>query len=920
MQINAPVRLLEDTSPEAQAYDRKDGVRVAIQVRGSELWNTEISPDDFSVKNPTNVSGITVTRGDRIYFRVQSLMDGAYDQVAWDPTISYTLLPQDEIDPNCKTPYRYTASEDFILASCQTVSVPINGKIKLTGRFEKPVTSDNVYVHVFTLENGGSLTTVYDSVYSWDSVVVHDILVEDIALDTSQELYFRVSALTNVEWSAIKWTPTITYTEADDGSPVESSDGTPLIQYCPAPEYRMFVDPLSRTIPWIAPGSGTLTVEADFNMGGSESGFATLSAKGPKRPIEFSSFNIIAGNPQTITPLSFDVESGDTLYFEYHILNRAVALDVNQSGVRVELNGGGFEDVNAGLHTSINEEDIIFGPMYRHWGHFVYNGNRARANNPIDESQLMIDQDSDDVDDIGDIDDPDNIDIDFDAAKEPFIVMISDPKNRYWVGSDNLTYIRTDTMSSSRMGEDDILPPDTGSGGSTFVSPAIETRSKINSVAGGGSVGPIGASASASFNTTENILDVFDLNGDRYPDIVKRDMIQYTVATGGLESSARDNNLESHTAHSFAFGASTSVGFVFSSATNSGDVRSARSSGSTRGGNKSRATSKSSKSSRSKRSSSAKSKVNKSGKKSGDASRASKAGVGIDGGFTVDRDSTELTWIDINGDGLVDMVHNDGTVNLNYGYSFGPPEQWGFDDVHEGNSWDYGGGLGLNLFNGSIVAGASLNRTDNESDIGFQDVNSDGLPDMVVSIEPMRVRINTGNGFTSPIEWSGADYFERGSATGESVNGAFTVCIPIVIIGIRICTNPSTSAGRGVSRVIQQLSDIDGDGFVDYLTSNSDGELLTRHSTIGRTNLLKRISRPLGATIDLDYAVAGNTYDLPYSIWTMSDVTVNDGAEGDGINTRKTAFEYANGQYDRHEREFYGFETVRIRELGYRRC
>jgi hypothetical protein len=48
---------------------------------------------------------------------------------------------------------------------------------------------------------------------------------------------------------------------------------------------------------------------------------------------------------------------------------------------------------------------------------------------------------------------------------------------------------------------------------------------------------------------------------------------------------------------------------------------------------------------------------------------------------------------------------------------------------------------------------------------------------------------------------------------------------------------------------------------------------------------LQSISRPLGATITLDYTRAGNTTDLPQNHWVMSSRTVDDGMSaiaGDG--------------------------------------
>src|SRR5262249_23746797 len=149
--INAPVPLIQDTSPARAQYTGADGVRVAIQLEGSELWFSTIGPNDFDVKAPTGVAAVPVLRGQRLYFRVQSVFDGAFDQVAWDPQITYTAIgagPADvaRTDVNDLAEFRYQASGDFTLAGrgASTVTLPLTGTLHLAGRFEKGLTTDDV--------------------------------------------------------------------------------------------------------------------------------------------------------------------------------------------------------------------------------------------------------------------------------------------------------------------------------------------------------------------------------------------------------------------------------------------------------------------------------------------------------------------------------------------------------------------------------------------------------------------------------------------------------------------------------------------------------------------------------------------------------------------------------------------------------
>jgi hypothetical protein len=89
-----------------------------------------------------------------------------------------------------------------------------------------------------------------------------------------------------------------------------------------------------------------------------------------------------------------------------------------------------------------------------------------------------------------------------------------------------------------------------------------------------------------------------------------------------------------------------------------------------------------------------------------------------------------------------------------------------------------------------------------------------------------------------------------------------------------------------------------------------DGDIEVALNQTGVTNLLKSVTRPLGGTFELAYERSGNTYEQPQSRWVLSAVQVKDGVPGDGVDTLMTNYRYADGYYDRWERDFYGYRTV----------
>jgi hypothetical protein len=74
-----------------------------------------IAATDYTVKTPTGLEAIAVEKGDIFYFRVQSIFDGAYDQVNWNPEIHY-LDVEPLLDANNLDVYHYNAVDDFTLA------------------------------------------------------------------------------------------------------------------------------------------------------------------------------------------------------------------------------------------------------------------------------------------------------------------------------------------------------------------------------------------------------------------------------------------------------------------------------------------------------------------------------------------------------------------------------------------------------------------------------------------------------------------------------------------------------------------------------------------------------------------------------------------------------------------------------------
>ncbi|MGF2734656.1 SpvB/TcaC N-terminal domain-containing protein [Marinobacter sp. DUT-1] len=923
--ISGPVALVEDKSTDRRNYEDADGVTVHIEHGGRALWSATLAANDYTPRTPEGVSRIPVTRGDLVFFRVQSVFDGLYDQVSWAPEIRYLDVPAVS-DANNKPLYTYHGDGDFLAVAYpgQTVNAPIAGTVRVDAPLHKQATSDNVTVTV-TLED--EVIWQRELAAGTEGTFNPDTVVEVSEGDT---LSFRMEASTRIDWQALDWKPALIYTAAEDSNVnVTDGDGNPQIVIPGIPSaslYSATVTPVTapltipeevqvplsnigeRTEPM--PDDGTVeavvTPTATFDANEGEVVF-TVKRDGALvhkemlvvydgqllRPEDVPEEDENRPDPYLPTPeVRFPVVPGETYWLEYHTPDTKLAQRVESSGSGVYYHNTGngtwstsvSESVTSGFYTV--RQDFRFGPMFRQWGQFVWNGNRGAAEKPIDEAKLVLDPNLGNdrsTDGFEDISNSDQLESEFDAngydsTSADLVLMFPGIGGNTWEGYDAESYIQPGLMSSSRYGLDNPGDPDPVAGaGARAIIKLTHSYNKSRTL--GGSAMGVSGGAGETNGESRTLVDFLDMNGDRYPDIVGPSRIQYTLANGGLEAAPisleeLDGLPRVNKTEATSFNAGGSVG--------SSEPQKER----TFGGMTI-------------------------------IYANSPPSVGITGNLGNSEDQEQLGWTDINGDGLPDRIYSNGTVALNLGYDFAPAENWGAVN-RKGESESAGLSLGFNFGVMSIAGGLSLSRSETSPQQQLFDVNGDGLPDVVDSAGsgPIKVAINAGSGFLAPMLWQGAHVTNQTASVTEGGNVAATFCTPFPPFApvFKACVNKGRSKSKGISREEHSLNDINGDGYPDFLTSGNDGDLRVKLNTHGRTNLLKSVQRPLGASFELDYERTGNTYDMPQSRWVLNKVTVHDGFEGDGVDSLLKTFSYANGYYDRRERDFFGFETVNVAE------
>uniref|UniRef100_UPI003F6734E3 toxin TcdB middle/N-terminal domain-containing protein n=1 Tax=Duncaniella muris TaxID=2094150 RepID=UPI003F6734E3 len=508
------------------------------------------------------------------------------------------------------------------------------------------------------------------------------------------------------------------------------------------------------------------------------------------------------------------------------------------------------------------------------WGGFVYNSSEGRYSKPIDEALLKLPEDENAK--------PDPLTL-------PFTPIGTDQINLdRWVGQHSSIYLTADEMGTARLAEQDVILTNplesnvdiAGISGEhlqgTGAAAVTQVSSSKSTVTQSGAMGITYSDANGSGKTEVTMMD---MNGDGYPDIIAGGTIQYTNSMGGLSgekyagigTTSSDNESQS-----WGYGGSpvASVSNIVSLAK---------------------------------------------GTKPSEGNKLTNilAKVSISGGIPKNTDEAVEDFVDVNGDGLPDKVLSDKTVRLNLGYSFSEPVAWDLERIQGGKSLSYNAGIGgaIDKASSSFSAGVGIVTSEMESEYNLMDVNSDGLPDKVWKGDNgVMISLNTGAGFDTPFLWKGASKINESASTSESVNAAFTVSINIPVISIKISTNPGFSTGHSINRVKYSLQDVDGDGYLDIVESDSENELKVTRSAIGRTNMLKSVTNSIGGRFEVDYAHSTPTYGHPGGKWVMSALTIDDGIHDDGP-LMKSAFEYSDGFHDRHERDFLGFGKVVTKSL-----
>jgi RHS repeat-associated protein len=242
-----------------------------------------------------------------------------------------------------------------------------------------------------------------------------------------------------------------------------------------------------------------------------------------------------------------------------------------------------------------------------------------------------------------------------------------------------------------------------------------------------------------------------------------------------------------------------------------------------------------------------------------------------------------------------------------------------------------------------IGGGVTGSAADTRQRASWVDLNADGLLDQITNffLDDIKVRFGTGAGLTEEVTWKNfhryqlklpfevdisiSDEIAVDTTVGLGAGFDFTygigpLCAPVpacyVIVGV------GANVEESISRQTIDLQDINGDGYMDHLSSDKGDAIKVALNPTGNSNLLRKITNPIGGSIELEYQRKGNTTEQPFSQKVLSQVKVNDGyswgaecastddCRGDGPDSKLTTYEYSENPFDHLERAPLGYGTV----------
>ena len=475
--------------------------------------------------------------------------------------------------------------------------------------------------------------------------------------------------------------------------------------------------------------------------------------------------------------------------------------------------------------------------------------------------------------------------------------LVSNTRNEYQMSSEVNTY---DINNEDFEFYDNAIP--IASPGTRTMT--IRKTSKTNqwNLSWGVNVKFAGLGKSQSSGTYQLQTDYMDMNGDRYPDIVHQDAIQYTQPWGGL---GETRNVDAHLHETTTTTSGTSFSGDFGKTVKDvGSVKNSRFTTSVSGS--------------------------------------------TGGGETLSNSKTSFMLMDVNGDGLPDRVYvdDDSThIHLNIGYSFMPYRSIPLNGIESTRSVACSGNLTLSdnsqweskmkdvlknpvannrtsKFQVSLSLGYSASTSTNTTEKKLIDLKGDGQLDLIErdsnklyvtpnifhQVQSDQYSFNKGKDVIC------YDKIQQSTSSNAGLNLALTGGYSWLQM-LKICAGVQTTPiNMSATQGTHDLIDMNGDGLADLVRVEQD-TIHVRYNISGKENLLKYVANPTGDTILMDYMLSAPSTEQPTRRMLLTSVKNISSTQSEIVPTMEKRISYADPHYNPSERMSYGYGCVTTYDL-----
>lgn len=388
-----------------------DGIIYSIQHESNGFM---VRDSLLQAGSKTNNLNCDVKIGDRIFFRLQSRYDGEDDRVLWNPIITYISLPVGKdryLSEDLKT---YNSKTDYIEGENNVAIFNRTGKVTLHAPYMKGKTSDDVTLIVTRLDQHGE-TIVKRLKLPADSVVNGSYdYTDNINEKDSISFFFEITTTSPVDWTKVQWAGSYNYEDDQEsvrfvasrrmfnkpvsiaGSKVLKQGVTVLNrQYRP----KLFIVP-------------TLSVVREDKKNDTDTATVYLTLHDQNGlPVLHHTCRLNTSNTLKVDTIivtdttlikrlntgkvtaTFAVsnELSKSTLAKVSLLRDSLSYQSATSTVVTAEQRVLVDTLEACVFSGYNSVD--YGRLYRGWGQFAYNGNKAYATQPIEVSALTIDRD-----------------------------------------------------------------------------------------------------------------------------------------------------------------------------------------------------------------------------------------------------------------------------------------------------------------------------------------------------------------------------------------------------------------------------------------------------------------------------------------------------------------------------------------------